>query len=187
MSDEQPPANPQPPRQPPVQPQAGAPGPTQGFGSPAYPAYPTVPAAPVAQEKVVPGLAVAALASLLGIALTVGIWRAGFVAGITSFVLAALVVFTYTKVAGPPPRKGLIPLVVLIVLAVVASFFACVASDLNKAYSDLGGNLPISRTEFIRRGLTNHHVLSAYKGDAAKFAIFAVLGIAGTLSRMFRR
>jgi len=68
-------------------------------------------------------------AVVAGIVLTVVIWRLGFIASITSFALAGGAVFLYDKGAGTVPRKGLIPLVLLILAGVVASFFAVIGSD----------------------------------------------------------
>lgn len=146
-------------------------------------AQPTIPAPP--QEKVLLGLLASTVAVLLGIAITVGIWRLGFVAAITSLAIAFGAVFAYSLVAGAP-RKGLIPVVVLVLLGVVASFFACVASDAWVAYDDLGfTSEQVSRFEFVRTLTFDSDVLSGYGKDAGMFALFAVLGLFGVIRQLF--
>ena len=133
------------------------------------------------------GLLAALGAVVVGVVLTVLIWRAGFVASITSFAMAVGAAWLYTVAAGRPPRKGLVPLVAIILLGVVLSFFAVVASDLMEAYDDAiaAGLVPtIGKGEFVRRGVTDSEVLSEYGKDMAMFGLFAVLGIFGTVRRL---
>jgi len=143
-------------------------------------------------ERVGLGLLAALGAVVAGIVLTVVIWRAGYVASITSLAIAAGAIFLYAKVAGTRPRLGLIPLVVLILAGVVGSFFAVVASDLSDAYdvliaqaSEVDRALAMSKSEFIRENLFNGELLGSYGKDMALFGVFAVLGIFGTLRRLF--
>jgi hypothetical protein len=143
--------------------------------------------AQVHTERVLLGLLAALGAVVGGVVLTVVIWRAGFVASITSFAIAIGAAWLYTLAAGRPPRRGLIPLIGIILLGVVLSFFAVVASDLMEAYDDAvaAGLVPtIGKSEFVRRGLTDSEVLSEYGKDMAMFGLFAVLGIFGTVRRL---
>lgn len=151
----------------------------------------SVEAAPT-EERVLRGLALSLVAIVGGVVLAVLIWRAGFIAGISSLVIAAGAVTLYAIGAGTTPRRGAVPLAVLVVVGVVASFFAVVASDLWDAYSQLAAGelgdvsllaLP-SRSTFIRENLTNGDVLAEYRADGAWFALFAALGVFGTLRRM---
>jgi hypothetical protein len=138
-------------------------------------------------ERVALGLLAALGAVVGGAALTVLIWRAGYVASITSLVIAFGATWLYTVAAGSHPRRGLVPLIVLILVGVVLSFFAVVASDLVDAYDygvDSGLVPTVSKTEFVRRGLTDTELLSEYGKDMALFALFAVLGIFGTVRRL---
>jgi hypothetical protein len=149
----------------------------------------TVPveATPVRTERVALGLLAALSAVVVGVVLTVLLWRAGYIASITSLVIAIGATWLYTRVAGTNPRRGLIPLIALILLGVVVSFFAVVASDLIEAYDDgvAAGLVPtVGKGEFVRRGLTDSDVLSEYGKDMAMFGVFAVLGIVGTLRRL---
>ena len=149
----------------------------------------TLPAAgtPVRTERVAVGLLAALSAVVVGIVLTVVLWRAGYIASITSLIIAIGATWLYTRAAGSDPRRGLIPLIALILLGVVISFFAVVASDLIEAYDDAvaSGLVPtIGKSEFVRRGLTDGDVLSEYGKDMAMFGLFAVLGIFGTVRRL---
>jgi uncharacterized membrane protein (DUF485 family) len=144
-------------------------------------------APPVHTERVALGLLAALGAVVGGAVITVLIWRAGYVASITSLVIAFGATWLYTAAAGGPPRRGLIPLIVVILVGVVLSFFAVVASDLVDAYDQavVAGLVPtISKSEFVRRGLTDSEILSEYGKDMALFGLFAVLGIFGTVRRL---
>jgi len=150
-----------------------------------FPAGETAPPRPT--ERVALGLLAALGAVAVGVVLTVVIWRAGFVASITSLVIAAGATLLYTRVAGTVPRRGLIPLIALIVVGVVVSFFAVVASDLIDIYDKAvsSGLTPtVSKSTFVRKGLTDSEVLSDYGKDMAWFALFAALGIFGTMRRL---
>jgi hypothetical protein len=155
---------------------------------PAYPA-PEKGAEPAvmpahAPEAVARGLLAATLAVLAGVVLTVVIWRFGFIASITSFVMAAGAVFLYSRAAVTTPRKGLIPLVLLIVVGVVAAFFGVVASDAWDVYGQFDGVVGVSRSSFILDNIFRGEVLREYAQDMAMFGVFAVLGLFGTLRRL---
>jgi len=161
-------------------------------GLPSYPAAPVVPAGPPPVERVGLGLLGALGAVVAGIVLTVVIWRAGYIASVTGFAMAAGAVWLYVLLAGARPRKGLIPLVLLVILGVVVSFFAVVASDLGDVYntliaqtSELDRAMAPSKTDFIKDNLFRGEVLSSYGKDIAMFGGFAALGIFGTLRRLF--
>ena len=119
-----------------------------------------------------------------GVAHTVVVWRLGFVVSITSFVLAGGAVFLYARGAGTAPRKGLVPLIVVILLGVVASFFAVIASDAWDAYGAFGIPLPESRMSFISHNIFRGDVLKEYRKDMAMFALFAGLGVYSTMRRL---
>jgi hypothetical protein len=147
--------------------------------------YGAVPAAqPVTTEQIGRGILFSLAGVIGGVALTVIVWRLGFVASITSFVLAAAAVFLYMKGAGTAPRKGLAPLILVIVLGVVVSFFSIIASDAWDAYGKLGGFATESRISFIFHNIFRGEILKGYKKDGAMFALFAGLGVFGTLRRL---
>ena len=147
-------------------------------------------AAPVTGQQpewVIRGLFNAFLAVVAGIALTVVIWRAGYLASISSFAMAAGAVFMYSRAAGSAPRKGLVPLVLLIVAGLFVAFLAIVVSDLWELHSEMQGSMFVSRSQFIGDNLFRSDVLGAYGRDMAMFAVFGVLGAAGTMTRLLRR
>lgn len=144
------------------------------------------PAGP--QERVGLGLLASLLAVVAGVVLTVVVWRAGYIASITSFVIAIGAVYLYTAAAGSPPRKGLVPVILVVALGVVASFFAVVVSDLLDAYDTLGieVQLPgLSKQEFVMDNVFNADLLAEYGKDMAMFGLFAVLGVFGTVRRLW--
>ena len=164
--------------------------------TPAQPDEPQLSEQPVVSEDVEPrrervalGLAAALVALLLGAGLTLAVWSWGFVASITSFVMAAGAMFFYGFAAGAPPRKGVIPLVLLVVASVVATFFLLVGYDAAQAYDELSAGIPadqisMTKTEFVRTSISDGEVLSAYGKDMAFFFGFAVLGMWTTLKNV---
>jgi hypothetical protein len=140
------------------------------------------------RERVGLGLLAALVAVFIGVVLTVVVWRAGYIASITSLVIAAGAIWVYSLVAGSAPRRGLIPLILLVVVGVVASFFAVIGSDLVAAYDQLGvDGTGVSRTQFVINNIFDAELLRRYSHDMGLFALFAVLGVFGTLRRLFAR
>lgn len=150
--------------------------------TPGDPAVTTVPAVEVVPRGILFSLA----AIPLGMLAAVLIWRLGFVASISSFLIAASAVFLYRKGAMAPPRRGLVPLVAVILVGVVASFLAIVAADLVDYYNSPDGQglgYP-SVVDFVSANLFNPGVLTSYGTDLAMFALFAALGVFGTVRRL---
>jgi len=144
------------------------------FGAPAEP-----------RERVGLGLLAALGAALVGVVLTVVVWRMGFVASITSFVIALGATMLYAKAAGTAPRKGLLPLIGIILVGVVASFFAVVANDAWTFFDEENlGATGVSRFDVVTDLMFNGEVLRGYGKDMAMFFVFAVLGIFSTLRRL---
>lgn len=153
-----------------------------------------VPSAPdetraPARERVGLGLAAAVVALLLGAGLTLAVWSFGFVASITSFVMAAGATFFYGLAAGAPPRRGVVPLVGLVVVAVVGTFFLLVGYDAAQAYDEItatmsSAEIGMGKSEFIRTSMVDGEVLGAYSKDMLFFFGFAVLGIWTTLKNV---
>ena len=141
------------------------------------------------QERVALGLAAAFVALLVGAGLTLAIWNFGFIASITSFVMAAGATFLYGVAAGAPPRRGVVPLVALVVLGVVATFFLLVGWDAAQAYDELALGIPadqvaMDKGEFVRTAMFDGEVLKSYGKDMAFFFGFAVLGMWTTLKNV---
>ncbi|GAB3580660.1 hypothetical protein [Calidifontibacter terrae] len=138
------------------------------------------------RENVGRGLAAASFAIVLGASAAVALWKVHFVASISSALIGILAVRLYEKGAGQQPKKGLYPLVGLIVAGVVVSFFAVIAADLVEAYNS-AGQPPIgysSALDFAARNITEPSVLSTYQNDAVMFALFGLLGTRRTITRL---
>jgi hypothetical protein len=140
-----------------------------------------------ARERVGRGMLGALGGVVLGAVLSFVAWRLGFITAITSFILAAAAVFLYAKLAGAPPRRGLAPLIVLVVVGTVVTFFLFIASDAAQAYDDalasVGGDATMSKSAFVREAMFDSEVWSAYTKDALFFLGFAILGMYSTLKR----
>jgi len=158
---------------------------SQEAGDQPQPPVAPPPAQPVAvaQENVLRGLSFGFLGVIGGVVLTVVVWRLGFVAAITSFVLAAGATFLYAKGAGTAPKRGIVPLAVLVVVGVVVAFFGIVASDIWVAY-DKFGPIGQNRVAFIWDNMFRGDVISTYRKDMIFFGLFAVLGVYSTLRRL---
>ena len=141
------------------------------------------------RERVVLGLAAALVALLVGAGVTLALWNFGFIASITSFIMAAGATFLYGVAAGAPPRRGVVPLILLVVTGVVATFFLLVGYDAALAYDDLTAGMPadqigMGKGEFVRTSTFDGEVLKSYGKDMAFFFGFAVLGMWTTLKNV---
>ena len=123
-----------------------------------------------------------------GVVVTVVLWRLGYVAAISGVVLAWASVRLYTAVAGTAPRRGLVPLVLLIVVGALVSFLAVVASDALDFYSSESLEQEgVSRLTFLTDNLTDLSILGAYGRDMAMFFVFAILGAGGTIWQVVKK
>ncbi|MEO7268100.1 MAG: hypothetical protein ABIW49_02710 [Knoellia sp.] len=114
------------------------------------------------------------------------IWRLGFIASISSFVVAGAALWLYTKGAGTVPRRGIVPLVGVIIVGVTLSFLAIVASDIVQAYGRPEGKelgYP-SVWSMLGNNLFSPQVLGSYGKDLAMFLVFAALGLFGTFRQL---
>ena len=93
-----------------------------------------VPPAPVT-EDVAKGLLLALAAIPVGAVVTVLLWKAGYVASISAFVLAALAVWLYRKGAGAVGRAGFVVVAGVVVVGLLASMTAIVVTDAMDFYS----------------------------------------------------
>lgn len=147
-------------------------------------ASPVLPAPPV---EIVPRGVLWSLAAIpLGMVVAVVLWNLGFIASISSFLIAAVGVFLYTKGAGTTPKRGIVPVVAVIVVGVVASFFAIVAADLVDYYGTPQGQAlgyP-SAVQFVTSNLFNADLLTSYGTDLVMFVLFGALGVFGTMRRL---
>lgn len=122
----------------------------------------------------------------LGMIAAVAIWRLGFIASVSSFVVAGAGMWLYSKGATTLPKRGLIPLVGVIIVGVALSFFAIVASDIVDFYGTPEGKELgyTSVWSMLSSNLVDPDVLGSYGKDLVMFVVFAALGIFGTLRRL---
>lgn len=166
-----------------------APGPYAAENPYAAPNPYATPAAATPVERIGRGLALSLLAIPVAMILTGVIWRLGFVASLSAFVLAALAVILYRRGSGGPIKRGIPGLVVVILLGTVACFFSAVLTDLVQYY---GKQSPADQSslgtlrQFVSANLFYGPVLSSYSKDMVLFGLFAVLGIFGTIVRLVR-
>jgi hypothetical protein len=139
------------------------------------------------QVEIVPRGVLFSLAAIpLGMGASVLIWKMGFIASITSFLLAGVAGWLYVKGAGAAPRKGWLPLLAVILVGVGASFLAIVGADLVEYYNTSEGQslgYP-SALSFVSANLFNSDLLKSYGSDLAMFLVFAALGVFGTVRRL---
>ncbi|MFB9315076.1 hypothetical protein [Nocardioides plantarum] len=161
------------------QPAAGQPAAGQPF--------PDAPVVTEPRERVGLGLLASLGAVLGGVVLTVLLAQLGFITAISSFVIAFGAAFLYEAAAGRPARKGLVPLVLLIVLGVVLSYLAVIGSDLWDAYDEIR---EVGLTEQSRAAFVGDYLFkpgdvfeNPYK-DLPWFAVFGVLGVFGVVRRL---
>lgn len=157
--------------------------------APATPGLPSGQPLPPPHEHVGRGLLVALAAVLVAGVLAVVVWNLGFIASITSALLAIGASLGYAKAAGAPPRRGIAPLVVLIVLGVVGTALAFVGWDASQYYTEHAAEAAaagVSRGSFVWENITDGEVLSGYGGDLAMYFVFAALGTFGVLRALLR-
>ena len=137
--------------------------------------------------EIVPRGVLWALAAIpLGMLVAVVLWKLGFIASISSFLIAGVAVFLYTKGAGTVPKRGIAALVGVIVVGVVLSFLAIVAADLVEYYNTPDGQAlgyP-SALQFVTSNLFNVELIKSYGSDLVMFVVFAALGVFGTMRRL---
>ena len=140
-------------------------------------------------ERVGRGAAFALLAVPAGALVAGLIWKIGFVASISSFIIAALAATLYVRGSGGRFTKGILVIAAVIALGVVVSFFTVVAVDLYGYFPQLDPEVAATyptRWGFVREGLSYPPLLKDDTKDAVLFGLFGVLGGLGTILRLVR-
>jgi uncharacterized membrane protein len=135
-------------------------------------------------ERVGLGLLLSLIGVVAGIALTVVIWNLGFVAAISGFVLAAAAIWLYSKGAGTPPRKGMVPVVLLVVVGLLLSAVLCVVVDGVQVIKELYPGTSLGEAldaTFQIISADPGLVFKEYIGSLGLLLLFGALGIFGTL------
>jgi len=122
---------------------------------------------------------------LLGVILNVALWQGGYIASIASFVMAWACLWLYTKGAGRPPHKGLLPIIGLIAAGVIISLLAVFTSDAIRLTSEYLDSPSLSDyLNVIGKVLTNPKVWIQNIATVFMFFLFAALGSVGTIVRL---
>ncbi|MFT4110354.1 hypothetical protein [Propionicimonas sp.] len=176
----------------PVPSSAGLPYPGQPFpgqppaGQPyAQPAPVLAPAAPT--EQVGRGLLFSLGGIVVGVVITILLWKLNFIASITSFAMAYATIWLYTKGAGTPPRRGVGGVIAIIVAGVVVSLASVVAVDaldyLATQYPDASFG---EKADFVLSNLLQPDVWQSYAGNVVMYFLFAALGTFGLIRQLGR-
>jgi hypothetical protein len=140
-------------------------------------------------ERVGRGAAFALLAVPAGALVAGVIWKIGFVASISSFIIAALAATLYLRGSGGRVKKGVAVIAAVIALGVVVSFFTVVAVDLYGYFPQLDPDVAATyptRWSFVRENLFYPPLLKDYTKDAVLFVVFGIIGGLGTILRLVR-
>jgi hypothetical protein len=145
------------------------------------------PVAAMPEERVGRGLVFSLGGIVVGVVLTVLLWKLNFVASITSFAMAYAVIWLYTKGAGSAPRKGVGAVIGVIVAGVVISLASVVATDaLDYLAVDYPDATLAEKADFVWYNLTLPEVWQAYSTEVAMYVLFAALGTFGLIRQLGR-
>ncbi|MDR3070068.1 MAG: hypothetical protein LBU38_03550 [Propionibacteriaceae bacterium] len=139
-------------------------------------------------EQVGKGVLFSLISIPIGVALTVVIWQLGFFASISSFALSALAVWLYSKGSGGQLKRGVVPLILVIVAGVALSIFGIVFSDVVVELMNYAPDAPLSEVLSYAFSLLMSvpEIWGDYAGSIAMFILFALLGAGGTLFNLVR-
>ena len=90
-----------------------------------------------ARSNVVTGIIGALLGSLVGVALWVGIYKLGYIAGIAGAIMIVSAMFGYEKLGGGLDLKGIIISVVICIGMIYISERICISMQLYEEFKDL--------------------------------------------------
>jgi hypothetical protein len=127
-------------------------------------------------EKVVRGLLFSLGGVVIGMVLAAVVWQLGFVAALTSLVMAYSCIWLYTRGAGRSPRKGAMPLVLVIMFGVFASLLAVFGSDAVQVAMKIYPGDTGAQLAWVVEFLTTPEVWKEQTGAVVMYLIFAGLG-----------
>ena len=139
------------------------------------------------------GLAYALLSIPVGMILWVIIWQMGFIASISSFAIAWLAIYLYRVGARSSVTRKVLPyLIAIIVVGVVLSFIAGMASDAVDFYNNknsLSGMGTIFSGDFwsffFDNLFNNPDLWASYTSDIIMSVVFAAIGLYGIVRDLF--
>ncbi len=129
-------------------------------------------------ENVGRGLLLALVAVIGGCVLAAIVYHMGYVASIVALAMGGVGIFLYSKGAGAPPRKGAVPLVILLVAGILLAWVSSVGTELYYYYVDRTGSSDGALAFAVTNALSVDLFTSMLK-DFLIFVGFGVLGIFG--------
>jgi len=149
-----------------------------------------IPIGPPRTENVVRGLLLALVVIPVGAAAWVLLWNFGFIASIVSFGIAWAAVRLYRVGSGAPITRGAFwGIIGIIIVALVVSFLAAIASDLITA-TGLSWSTALTSDRFWSvywdNIFANPKLWSAYLPNILMMILFGALGCFGTIRRLSR-
>jgi len=148
------------------------------------------PAEPVAApvvERVGRGVLFSLGAIVVGVVLTMILYKANFIASITSFAMAYSAIWLYTRGAGVPPRKGAWGVLAVIVVGVALSIVSMVVTDvLSFLATDFPDAALADKLDTIMYNLGRGEVWREYTTDILMYVLFAGLGTFGLVRQLGR-
>lgn len=124
---------------------------------------------------------------VLGVVATAALWQAGFIASITSAVMAWACIWLYTKGAGHAPRKGVFAVVAVIIAGVALSSAAVIATDaVDYVRTTVPGSSISDYADTVVAALTTPEVWAEYATDIGMLLLFAALGTVGIIMQLAR-
>ena len=157
---------------------------------PLGPSYLSAPVAttPVEREAVARGMLAATTAVLGGIVLTVVSWRLGLHYPVGAAVMSAGAVLLYARSARRAPRRGLVPLLMLLAIGTLLAFYALFVNDGWEVYSALSREMPMpmTRGEFIRTAAATPWMIEGYRDVLLQVIGCVVAGAVGAAALLWR-
>jgi len=166
----------------------GAYGP-QVMPAPGVPPTPQAPApwaSSAPRERVGRGLLFSLGGIVVGVVLTVVLWKLNFIASITSFAMAYSAIWLYAKGAGRGPAKGAAGVISVIALGVVACLASLVVADALTAlaaYPEIQG---AEKAQLVVAALLDPSVWGDYTREVLMYLLFAALGTFGLIRQLGR-
>lgn len=138
-------------------------------------------------ERVGRGLLFSIGAIVIGVALTMIFYKIGFIASITSFVLAYAAIWLYTLGAGAAPRKGVWGVIAVILVGVALSIVSMLVTDvLSFLQEEFPDAALADKLDTIWYNLGRGEVWSDYATDIVMYVLFAGLGTFGLVRQLGR-
>jgi hypothetical protein len=123
---------------------------------------------------------------VVGVVLTVVLWKLNFIASITSFAMAYSAIWLYAKGAGRGPAKGAAGVIGVIALGVVACLASLVVADALTAlaaYPEIQG---AEKAQLVVAALLDPSVWGDYTREVLMYLLFAALGTFGLIRQLGR-